>query len=112
MDRDTRLAIATLMLAAFTVGTDFTGALLLVTPIEQDFSVDITTTQWVLNIYALLFGVFIVTGGRLGDMFGHRRLILVGITIFLAASVSCFAAPNIGWLIVSRAVQGVGAAML
>ena len=112
MDRDTKPVIATLMVAALTIGTDFTGALLLVTPIERDFSADITTTQWVLNIYALTFGVFMVTGGRLGDMYGHRRQILVGIVIFLVASVSCFLAPSIGWLIGSRAVQGVGAALL
>lgn len=112
MDKATRLTIATLMIAALTIGTDFTGALLLVTPIERDFSVDITTTQWVLNIYALTFGVFMVAGGRLGDMYGHRHQILIGITIFLAASISCFAAPSIGWLIGSRAVQGVGAALL
>ena len=112
MDKDTRLTIASLMIAGLTIGTDFTGALLLVTPIERDFSVDITTTQWVLNIYALTFGVLMVTGGRLGDMYGHRRQILVGLAIFLAASIGCFAAPSIGWLIGSRAVQGVGAALI
>lgn len=112
MGRDTKLAIMTLMIAALMIGTDFTGALLLVTPIERDFSVDITTTQWVLNAYALTFGIFMVTGGRLGDMYGHRRQILVGIAIFLAASISCLAAPSIGWLIGSRAVQGIGAALL
>ncbi|MCG8543261.1 MAG: MFS transporter [Alphaproteobacteria bacterium] len=100
------------MVAALTIGTDFTGALLLVTSIERDFSVDITTTQWVLNIYALTFGVLMVTGGRLGDMYGHRRLILTGITIFLVASIGCFAAPSIEWLIGARAVQGIGAALL
>ncbi|MEM7172821.1 MAG: MFS transporter [Pseudomonadota bacterium] len=112
MDKKTKLTIATLMFAALTIGTDFTGALLLVTAIEKDFSVDITTTQWVLNIYALTFGVFMVTGGRLGDMFGHRRLILMGLALFLVASVVCFAAPSIAWLIGARAFQGVGAALL
>lgn len=112
MSKETKLAIATLMMAGFMVGTDFTGALLLVTPIEQDFSVDITTTQWVLNVYALTFGVLIVAGGRLGDMYGHRRLMLVGAAVFLVASIGCFAAPSIGWLIGARAVQGIGAALL
>ncbi|MCP4329324.1 MAG: MFS transporter [Alphaproteobacteria bacterium] len=112
MGKDTKLTITTLMIAALTIGTDFTGVLLLVTPIERDFSVDITTTQWVLNIYALTFGIFIVSGGRLGDIYGHRRQILVGLTIFLIASIGCLAAPSIGWLIGSRAVQGIGAALL
>lgn len=112
MDRKTKVAIATLMIVALMIGTDFTGALLLVTPIERDFSTDITTTQWVLNVYALTFGIFLVSGGRLGDMYGHRRQILVGIAIFMAASVGCLAAPSIGWLIGARAVQGVGAALI
>ena len=112
MDRDTKLAIASLMVVAFTIGTDFTGALLLVTAIERDFATDITTTQWVLNIYALTFGVFMVTGGRLGDTYGHRHQILIGASIFLVASIGCLLAPSIGWLIGARAVQGVGAALL
>ena len=112
MDRATKLVIATLMVASFTIGTDFTGALLLVTAIEREFAVDITTTQWVLNIYALTFGVLMVTGGRLGDMYGHRRAILVGIAIFLVASISCLLAPSIGWLIGSRGLQGIGAALI
>ena len=66
MERDTKLAIATLMVMAFTIGTDFTGALLLVTAIERELAADITTTQWVLNIYALTFGVMMVTGGPPG----------------------------------------------
>ena len=112
MHRDTKLAIATLMVVAFTIGTDFTGALLLVTAIERELSADITTTQWVLNIYALTFGVLMVTGGRLGDMYGHRHQIMIGASIFLVASIGCFLAPSIGWLIGARAVQGIGAALL
>lgn len=112
MGSETRLVIVTLMIAALTIGTDFTGALLLVTPIERDFAVDITTTQWVLNIYALTFAMFLVTGGRLGDMYGHRRVILAGLAIFLAASIGCLAAPSIGWLIGARAVQGIGSALI
>ena len=112
MERDTKLAIVTLMVVAFTIGTDFTGALLLVTAIERELSADISTTQWVLNIYALTFGVLMVTGGRLGDMYGHRHQIMIGAAIFLVASIGCFLAPGIGWLIVARAVQGIGAALL
>ncbi len=112
MGKDAKLVIATLMVVAFTIGTDFTGALILVTAIERELSADITTTQWVLNIYALSFGVLMVTGGRLGDMYGHRHQILIGAAIFLVASIGCFLAPSIGWLIAARAVQGVGAALL
>jgi EmrB/QacA subfamily drug resistance transporter len=104
--------IATLMISAFTIGTDFTGALLLVPAIEKELLADITTTQWVLNIYAMTFAMFMVSGGRLGDMHGHRRLILIGAGIFMAASLACFLSPSIGWLIGARAVQGIGAAMM
>ena len=99
MSAHTRLIIATLMVAAFTIGTDFTGALLLVSAIEDDFGADITTTQWVLNIYAMTFSMFMVAGGRLGDMHGRRRLFLIGSVIFTVASTLCFLAPSIGWLI-------------
>ncbi|MEM8958444.1 MAG: MFS transporter [Pseudomonadota bacterium] len=106
------LALAGLMCGAFAIGTDFTGALLLVPSIESDFSADITTTQWVLNIYALTFAMFMVSGGRLGDLRGHRRMMLAGFTVFIAASFSCYLAPSVEWLIAARAVQGVGAALI
>ena len=111
MDAQSTRAVACLAIPALTIGTDFTGALMLVTPIEQDFGVDITTTQWVLNIYALTFAMGMVAGGRLGDMHGRRRLLLIGLTIFVIASLACALAPSILWLIVARGVQGVGAAL-
>lgn len=104
--------IAALMIAALAIGTDFTGALLLIPQIETEFGVDITTTQWVLNLYALFFAAVLVAGGRLGDMFGRRRVILISLGIFATASVGCLFSPSIGWLIGARAVQGLGAGLL
>ncbi len=112
MSTELKLRIVTLMIAAFTIGTDFTGALLLVPRIENAFGADITTTQWVLNIYALVFAMGMVAGGRLGDMYGRRRFLLIGLGIFIVASAACLFAPSIGWLIGARALQGVGAAMM
>jgi hypothetical protein len=57
MDRRTMAIVASLGVPALTIGTDFTGALMLVLPIEREFAADITTTQWVLNIYALTFAM-------------------------------------------------------
>ncbi len=111
MDSRARSVIATLCVPAFMMGTDFTGALMLVVPIEHEYSADITTTQWVLNVYALTFAMALVAGGRLGDMFGRRRLLLAGLGIFLVASLACAMAPSITWLIGARAVQGIGAAI-
>ncbi|MEM8630012.1 MAG: MFS transporter [Pseudomonadota bacterium] len=112
MDSRAALTFAGIAIGAFAVGTDFTGVMLLVPSIEADFDADITTTQWVLNIYALTFSMFMVAGGRLGDIRGHRRMMMVGFVIFIASSLGCFLAPGMGWLIAARAVQGVGAAML
>lgn len=70
MDRQIILGIIMLQVTAFTLGTDFTGALFLVPPIENEFSADITTAQWVLNMYALTFAAGMIAGGRF-----ERRLL-------------------------------------
>ncbi len=67
---------------------------------------------WVLNAYALVLAVLVITAGRLGDIFGPRTMFVAGITVFTAASAACGFAPGAGWLIGFRAVQGLGAAML
>ncbi|MCL6284629.1 MFS transporter [Ruegeria sp. 2012CJ41-6] len=112
MDRKNTLSIAALMVTAFAVGIDFTGAMLLVPAIELAFDTDITSTQWVLNIYALFFAMTMVTGGRLGDMYGHRPVLMVGLVIFLLASVLCLVAPDLTALIGARALQGIGSGLI
>ena len=67
---------------------------------------------WVLNAYALVLAVLVITAGRLGDLLGTRTMFAAGITVFTAASAACGFAPGPGWLIGFRAVQGLGAAML
>src|SRR5689334_14609624 len=67
---------------------------------------------WVINAYALVLSVLVITAGRLGDLFGQRRLFNIGIVIFTAASAACGFSPGPGWLIAFRAVQGLGAAIL
>src|SRR6516164_1440483 len=67
---------------------------------------------WVLNAYALVLAVLVITAGRLGDLIGTRTMFVYGITLFTAASAACGFAPGPGWLIAFRAVQGLGAAML
>lgn len=111
MDRTTRLTLATLALPALMIGTDFTGAMALVVLIEREYGVNIGTTQWVLNAYALTFAMGMVAGGRLGDIFGRRRLLFAGLGIFLAASLACTLAPTVTVLVVARAAQGLGSAL-
>ena len=67
---------------------------------------------WVMNAYLLMLGALVLVGGAAADRFGRRRVLVVGITLFAAASIACGAAPGAGTLIAARAVQGVGAALL
>jgi EmrB/QacA subfamily drug resistance transporter len=67
---------------------------------------------WVINAYALVLAVLVITSGRLGDLIGPRIMFMGGIAVFTLASAACGAAPSPGWLIGFRAVQGLGAAML
>jgi EmrB/QacA subfamily drug resistance transporter len=67
---------------------------------------------WVINAYALVLAVLVITAGRLGDLIGPRIMFVSGIAVFTAASAACGFAPNPGFLIAFRAVQGLGAAML
>ncbi len=67
---------------------------------------------WVINAYALVLAVLLITAGRLGDLLGQRRMFMAGIAVFTLASAACGLSPSPGWLIAFRAVQGLGAAML
>ena len=80
--------------------------------IQQGFNTDITALQWVVESYALLLGALILVGGVLGDHLGRKRLFAIGVLIFAAASAWCGLVEDIGQLIIARAVQGVGAALV
>jgi EmrB/QacA subfamily drug resistance transporter len=71
-----------------------------------------TALQWVVNAYALMFAGFLLLGGRLGDLFGRRRLFVIGLSAFTASSLLCGLATHEGVLIGARAVQGLSAALL
>src|SRR5204862_1284935 len=72
-------------------------------------SVDV---QWVVEAYALFLAALLLLGGSLGDHFGRRRIYAIGVALFALASMWCGLAPNVGQLILARAVQGVGGALL
>jgi EmrB/QacA subfamily drug resistance transporter len=80
--------------------------------IRDDLGFSQASLAWVVNAYLLTFGGFLLLGGRLGDLFGHRRLFLIGLTIFTAASLVCGLSTSQGMLVASRAVQGVGGAIV
>ena len=78
--------------------------------IREDLGFSETSLAWVVNAYLLTFGGFLLLGGRLGDLFGHRRMFLIGITLFTAASLACGLSTSQELLIGARAVQGLGGA--
>jgi EmrB/QacA subfamily drug resistance transporter len=80
--------------------------------IREDLQFSQTSLVWVVNAYMLTFGGFLLLGGRLGDLFGHRKLFLLGLILFTAASVGCGLAPSRGMLIAARAIQGLGGAVV
>jgi EmrB/QacA subfamily drug resistance transporter len=79
--------------------------------IRGDLGFSETSLAWVVNAYLLTFGGFLLLGGRLGDLYGHRRLFLAGISLFTVASLACGLSTTQGLLVTSRAVQGVGGAV-
>ena len=80
--------------------------------IREDLGFSETSLVWVVNAYMLSFGGFLLLGGRLGDLFGHRRLFLLGITLFTVASLACGLANSQALLVAARAVQGLGGAVV
>jgi len=80
--------------------------------IREDLGFSESSLAWVVNAYLLTFGGFLLLGGRLGDLFGHRRMFLSGLMLFTAASLACGLATSQTFLITARAVQGLGGAVV
>ena len=78
----------------------------------QDLGLTVTEAEWANSIYALVFAALLITAGRMGDMFGRRTLLLLGIAVFVGASVLAAASGDGTMLIAARALQGVGGAMI
>jgi EmrB/QacA subfamily drug resistance transporter len=106
------LALFAIGVATVTIANDFSAINVALPTMEQDFHTNINTIQWVVNAYALTFGVMIVTGGRLADMFGRRNAFFLGAALFALFSAAGGVAPTETFLIVTRALMGVGAALM
>jgi EmrB/QacA subfamily drug resistance transporter len=98
--------------ALFMIMLDNTVVNVALPSIQRDFEASLSALEWTINAYTLTFAVLLVTGGRLGDIFGRRRVFLIGVAIFALASATIGFAPNDGLLVASRAVQGIGAALM
>ncbi len=99
-------------MAVVVIANDFTAVNVALPTMESDFETNVNTIQWVINAYALTFGVMIVTGGRLADMFGRRNAFFVGAAIFASMSALGGAAQTETWLIFARVAMGVGGALM
>ncbi|HEU4462244.1 MAG TPA: DHA2 family efflux MFS transporter permease subunit [Solirubrobacterales bacterium] len=99
-------------MAVVVIANDFTAVNVALPTMESDFDTDINTIQWVINAYALTFGVMIITGGRLADMFGRRNAFFLGSAIFASMSALGGVAPSETWLIVARILMGIGGALM
>jgi EmrB/QacA subfamily drug resistance transporter len=80
--------------------------------LQSALHANLADVQWVVESYALFLASLLLVGGSLGDLYGRRKIFAAGVVIFSVASASCGLAPNIGALIASRAIQGIGAALL
>ncbi len=112
---DTRakwLALAVLCLGDLMIVLDVSIVNVALPSIREDLGFSQESLAWVLNAYTITFGGFLLLGGRLGDLFGQRRLFLGGMTLFTLASAVCGLAQSQGALVVARAVQGVGGAVV
>jgi MFS family permease len=106
------MALFAMSLAVFAIAIDSTALSVALPQIEGDFKVTVSSVQWVINAYGLVFGVLIIAGGRLADMFGRKRIFLIGAAGFAAFSVLGGAAQSAAWLIAARALMGIGAALM
>ena len=91
----TVMALVAMGLGVIVIANDFTALNVALPAIEQDFNVDVGTAQWVINAYCLVFGMAIVTGGRLADLFGRRRAFFVGSALFAGFSLLGALAQNV-----------------
>jgi MFS family permease len=105
-------AFVLLAVAYFMAVIDVTIVNVSLPTIGRDLHFSQTSLQWVVTAYALTFGGFLLLGGRAADLLGRRRILTLGLAVFTAASLACAVAPGEVFLIASRAVQGLGAAIM
>ena len=106
------VALIVLCLGSLMIVLDSTIVNVALPSIKKDLGFSQTSLAWVVNGYLLTFGGFLLLGGRLGDLLGHRRLFLGGIALFTLASLACGSATTQGALVAARAIQGFGGAVV
>jgi EmrB/QacA subfamily drug resistance transporter len=110
--RRKRLTLAATILGSSMAFIDGSVVNIALPAIQQALHTDAASTQWIVNAYLLLLGALVLVGGSAADLYGRRRIFLLGIVVFTAASIACGLSPDVTVLVASRAVQGLGAALL
>ena len=105
-------SLAVILAAAFLVGLDFFVVNVSIPSIRASLHATFAEVQLVIASYGLTYGVLLISGGRLGDIYGRKRMFMWGVAAFTAASMLCGLAPSPGFLIAARALQGVAGALL
>jgi EmrB/QacA subfamily drug resistance transporter len=105
-------ALALICVAFFMTVLDVSIVNVALPSIQSSLHFSETGIQWVVTAYAITFGGFLLLGGRMGDVLGRRRMFMVGLVVFSAASLVCGLATAPGMLVAARAVQGIGAALI
>ena len=80
--------------------------------LQQSLGASLADAQWIVEAYELMLGALLMVGGAAGDRFGRRRVFAIGVVVFIVASVACGLSDRVGLVIVSRALQGVGGALM
>src|SRR5215475_8280673 len=111
-DRKRWFALAVLCLGVLMIVLDVTIVNVALPTIRDSLEFSESSLAWVINAYLLTAGGFLLLGGRLGDLYGHRRLFLIGIVLFTLASLACGFAGSQEVLIAARTVQGLGGAVV
>ncbi|HWF32298.1 MAG TPA: MFS transporter [Solirubrobacteraceae bacterium] len=105
-------ALGAMCFALFMIMLDNTVVNVALPSIQRSLNASTSSLEWTVNAYTLSFAVLLVTGGRLGDLFGRRKVFLAGVVIFASASAAIGFSPSDTWLVAWRAVQGVGSALM
>ncbi len=104
--------LAATILASSMAGIDASALNVALPAIQRSLGAGATQLVWVVNAYALMLAALILVGGALGDHFGRKKVMMIGIGLFVGCSAACGAATSINWLIAARTVQGIGGALL
>ena len=105
------IVLALITLAQFMVVVDFTIVQVALPSIGREFGVSVNVLQWIITAYGLTLAGFLMLSGRVGDIYGHKKLFIIGVLLFSLASLTGGLAPSDTVLILARVVQGLGAAM-